>query len=195
MSTAIAQNATQLTVSNGSPDWADTDFELSVKRCAERTAKGVTRERHMLQRNKLVSGVCADYRSHFASVYGKTDRLPTAIFERIEAAVDSYINSKLREVNPMNVVNYRRSFYHNSRDMEITERIAVTGENKLTLKEQLLGVTIYITQAEKRLKDLESKPSPDYEREKAVKQQILKLQLTKDFILGEMKHQESVETK
>jgi len=175
MSQAIAQSATQLTVSGQGED--NFDFAASVKRSAERTAKGATRESQMLKFNVLISLVCADYRSHFASLYGKTDRLPTAIFNKVEAAVTEYINSMLNRVNATNVISFRRAFHHNSRDYEVTERVTNLGENKLTLKEQLLGITIMITAAEKRLKDLEAKPTPDYDREKQ--------------ILGEIKTQET----
>jgi hypothetical protein len=147
MSNAIAQSATQLSVSpNGESEFS---FQDSVRRQAERTAKGTTRERQLLNRNKLVSATCADYRMHFPSIYGKTERLPS----------------------------------------EVTERIQLTGENKLTLKEQLFGCTMFISQAEKRLKELEAKPTPDYDREKAIKQQIMQLNLTKQFITGEIEHQ------
>jgi hypothetical protein len=186
---AIAPSATQLTVSNGNPEWDDSMFYGSAKRAAARTSKGVTRERQLLNRNKLVSAVCADYRSHFASMYGKTDRLPSAVFEQIEKAVDKFLTEKLGEVNVLNCISYRRAFYHNAKQMEITERITNTGENKLTLKEQHLGVTLYIGQAERRLKELEAKPNPDYELEKAMKQRIMQLNLTKDYIEGEMAHQ------
>jgi hypothetical protein len=188
MSNAIAQSATVLAVSPTGEN--DFDIVASVKRCAERTAKGTTRERQFLQRNKLISSVCADYRSHFPAIYGKTERLPSEVYERIEGEVDKFITSHLSRINPINVISLRRGFYHNAKEMEITERIVNTGENKLTLQEQLLGVDIFITSAEKRLRDLEKKPTPDYDREKEVKAQIMRLNLTKQFILGEMSHQE-----
>lgn len=193
MSNAIAQSATQLSVA---PAGGEDQFDIaaSVRRQADRTAKGVTRERQMLNYNKLISATAADYRSHFPSIYGKTERLPSEVFTRIEKAVTDFITSQLNRVNPANVIGLRRGFYHNSRDMEVTERVQSTGENKLTLKEQLLGIDLFIGQAEKRLKMLEAKPTPDYDREKAVKQQIMQYTLTKNFILGEIAHQEKLKT-
>ncbi len=192
MSNAIAQSATTLAVS----PTGESQFDIadSVRRCAERTAKGTTRERQFLQRNKLMSTVCADYRSHFPAIYGKTERLPSEVYERIESEVDKFITSQLGRVNNLNVISLRRGFFHNAKEMEITERIINTGENKLTLKEQLLGANIFITSAEKRLSDLERKPTPDYEREKEVKAQIMRLNLTKQFIMGEMDHQSKAAT-
>jgi hypothetical protein len=187
MSNAIAQSATQLSVSpNGEAEFS---FQDSVRRQAERTAKGTTRERQLLSRNKLVSATCADYRMHFPAIYGKTERLPSEVFGKIEAAVDSFLSEQFNRVNVNNALSLRRSFYHNSKEMEVSERIQLTGENKLTLKEQLFGCTMFISQAEKRLKELEAKPTPDYDREKAIKQQIMQLNLTKSFITGEIEHQ------
>jgi hypothetical protein len=192
MSNAIAQSATQLSVSpNGEADFSIQD---SVRRQAERTAKGTTRERQLLNRNKLVSATCADYRMHFPAIYGKTERLPSELFDKISLAVDIFLSEQFGRVNASNALALRRSFYHNTKEMEITERIQLTGENKLTLKEQLFGCTVFITAAEKRLKELEAKPTPDYDREKAVKQQIMQLNLTKQFITGEIEHQAKVTT-
>lgn len=195
MSAVLSQSATNLSVSNDNPEWDDEMFASRVKVHASRNAKGVTRESQLLNRQKLIAMLCADYRAHFVAIYGKTDRLPTAIFERVEKAVDNFISEKMKEVNVTNSISYRRSFFHNHKEMEVTERVQVTGENKLTLQEQHLGVTIFITQAEKRLKDLEAKKTPDYEREKEVKANIMRLNLTKQFIEGEMKHQEELKNK
>lgn len=190
MSNAIAQSAAVLTQSANGED--NFDFQLAVKTVAERSAKGITRESKLLNRNKLVAGACAQYRARFAAIYGKTDRLPSEIFNKIESAVDEFIDSTLKQVNSLNSISLRRAFYHKSNDLEVVERVTVIGENKLSLKEQKLGVTLMIGQAEKRLKDLEAKPTPDLDREKQVKQTIMKLTVTQNFIIGEMKSQEKL---
>lgn len=190
MSNAISQSATELAVSTLGED--KFDIPASVRRQAERTAKGVTRERQMLNRNKLISASCADYRMHFPAIYGKTERLPSEVFTKIEEAVDSFIQAQLCRVNATNVLNLRRSFFHNWKDKEITERVQVIGENKLSLKDQLFGTTVFLAQAEKRLKELQAKPTPDYDREKSVKENIMKLELTRQFIKGEIEHQEKL---
>jgi hypothetical protein len=187
---ALGQNATDLAVSPTQEQ--DYDFAACVKRNAERTAKGTTRERHELRYNKLISACCADYRSHYPMIYGKTERLPTDIHSKIEEAVTNFVQNQLNRVNVTNVVNFRRGFHHNEREMEITDRITTVGENKLTLQEQLLGVNIYINSANKRLDDLMKKPTPDYERERMVKQSIMRLEITKQFILGEINTQEKL---
>lgn len=192
MSNAIGQNATEQAISNSAEQWTTEMFSASATRAAERQAKGITRERQMLNRQKLIATVCADYRSHFAAIYGKTERLPSAIYEQIELSVDTLIDNQRKQVHNQNIIGMRRAFYHNSRDMAVTERVQLTGENQLSLKEQLFGCHLFIGQAEKRLTELQAKPNPDYDREKAVKQQIMKLRLTEQFIKGEMEHQEKL---
>jgi hypothetical protein len=183
------QNATLNAPSNTAALETEFPFAERLKLAASRQSKGVTRERQALNRNKLVTSMCADYRAHFASLYGKTDRLPSAIYEQIENAVDNYIATQLEQVNKNNVIAYRRAFHHNFNGQEITERVVLTGENKLTLQEQHCGVVLFIGSAERKLKDLEAKKTPDYDREKQVREQIMKLNVTKAFIEGEIAHQ------
>ena len=188
MSNAISQSATNLAVSGQGEE--NFDFLACVRRNAERTAKGTTRERQFLQYNKLISACCADFRSHFPAIYGKSERIASDVFSKIDKVVTDFINSQLSRVNVTNVVGIRRGFYHNQKQMEVTDRITSIGENKLPLNEQLLGITIFITAANRRLDDLMKKPTPDYDREKETRAQIMRLTVTKDFILGEIKTQE-----
>lgn len=187
MSTALAQSATELTIDTHGE--ANFDFALHAKTAAQKQAKNLTRERWTLNRQKLIAQVCAVYRATFAAIYGKTERLPSAVFEKIERAVDELIDKQLSAVNRANSVSMRRAFAHKANDMKFVERVVVTGENELSLQEQHLGATIAITQANRRLDELMRKPTPDYDREKATRLMIAKLELTKSFIEGEIKHQ------
>lgn len=189
------QSATENAVSNSQSLEENYPFTERLEQMASRQAKGVTRERQALNRNKLVSSLCADYRAHFPAVYGKTDRLPSAIYAKLEAAVDDYIQAQLNKVNKHNVISYRRAFHHDFNQQRVTERVMATGENMLSLEEQHCGVVIFIGVAERKLKDLESKPTPDYDREKQVKEQLMKLNVTKSFIEGEIAHQKSLAAK
>lgn len=190
MSNAIAPSTSLLTPSVV-PE-ADYPFAERVNLMMERQSKGVTREAKLLNRNKLVTALCSDYRSHYAAIYGKTDRLPSAIFEKIEETVDAGIESQLQRVNKHNSIGFRRAFHHDFNQQRVTERVTATGENMLSLDEQHLGVVIFITNCERKLKDLEAKKTPDYEREKQVKEQLMKLNVTKAFIEGEIQHQAKV---
>jgi len=190
MSNALAQNATDLAVAGQNEE--NFDILACVKRNAERTAKGVTRERQFLQYNKLVTACCADYRSHFPMIYGKSERIATEIFTKIDKTVTEFIQEQLNRVNVGNVISLRRGFYHNQRQMEVTDRISSIGENKLSLAEQKLGINIFITNANKKLDDLMKKPTPDYDAEKECRAYIMRLTVTRDFILREIENQEKV---
>jgi hypothetical protein len=184
MSNATAQSTSELTKTGQSEkNW---DYAASVARAASRKTTGITREAHNLRRQQLVDSCKADYRAHFASVYGKTDRLPTDIFNAIELAVDTFITSQLGRINAANAISFRRGFYWAEKDMSVTERVTAVGENKITLQEQKLGIVIFIAQAKKRLKDLEAKPTPDLDAEKECKSRIMRLEVTKSFIEREI---------
>lgn len=183
----LGQNATALAISPCSEEnW---QFDASAERAASRQAKGLTKERFMLNRQKLIAACCADYRAHFAEVYGKTERLPSAVFEKIEAAVDGVINKALALVHAGNAQSVRRAFAHKANDMKFVLRTVATGEDDISLKEQLFACNLAIGAAEKRLDEVMGKKTPDYDREKALKAQIAKLMLTKQFISGEIAHQ------
>jgi hypothetical protein len=180
MSNAIAQSATKLAVSpNGEANY---DFRESVTRAAFRSAKGITRERQMLNRQKLISAVCVDYRLHFSAIHGRADRLPTEIHTKICNEVDSFLTAQMNHVNTANIISHRRSFFFAEKDMQITERETLVGENQLDLQQQLTGIILFIGAAQKKLKDLEAKPTPNYDLEKEVKARIMKLEATKSFI-------------
>jgi hypothetical protein len=184
----LAQSATQLTITGQGE--SNYDFAARVKLLGERAAKGITRERQTLNRAKLVSSLCADYKAHFAAIYENTNRLPSEIHDKICEAVDIFIQTHINRVNIHNAINFRRAFHHNDKQMSVTERVIATGENSLSLQEQKFGITLFITQANNRLRDLMAKVTPDYDREKDVKEQIMRLETTKSFIMGEIAHQE-----
>lgn len=191
MSTTLAPTVSSVVIMpNGEDTW---DFEASALRASSRQAKGLTRERVSLNRQKLIASCCAEYRAHFAAIYGKTERLPSVIFERIEKAVDDLIAKTLKAIHSGNSISLRRAFAHKANDMKFVERVTAVGENEITLQEQKCGCTFALEQAKKRLIDLERKPTPDYEREKQMKQSIMKLELTMSFIEGEIAHQKTVQ--
>jgi hypothetical protein len=186
---AIGQNATDLAPSlHGIENW---DYDFSANYCSDRELKKETptRERSMLNRQKMIEAMKNHFRTNFPAVFGKTERLPSDVFAKIEAACDRKINKRLAEITPANAVSYRRGFAFKSNDLSIVDRITLVGENMLTLDEQLLGVHIFQRQAEHRLEDLFKKKTPDHDREKAVRAHIAKLAVAEEFIKGEIAHQ------
>jgi len=189
MSNALAQSATALAQSGVGED--NFDFVLHAKRAAWTDGKGLTMERAMLQRSKLITSVVNNYRNQHAGIYGRKDLLPSEIFTKVEHAVDSVIASALGGITEHNVISSRRAFYYNKGNHTVTERVVIIAENMLTLKKQLLGITIYVTAAEKRLKDLEAKPTPNHDQEKKVRERINNLCISRAFIESELKKLEA----
>lgn len=81
-------------IGDGTTDWTQDHFDASAKRASERDAKGTPREHLLLNRRKLITAVCDDYRAHFSVLYGKTDRLPPDIFVKVENAVEKVLNGE-----------------------------------------------------------------------------------------------------
>jgi hypothetical protein len=194
MHNAVAQSATILTKSaNGEANY---DFELVVKGMATQQAKGVTRERQMLNRQKLISKVCANYRATFAEIYGKSDRLPSDVFVKVEAAVDSFLTKQLSAITTTNIISQRKSFFVNRKDMSVTERVFNVGENALALKEQHLGINLFIGQVNRSIAALEKMPDNSNvwkeERLSLLNERLNQLEVVKIFIEREIANQQTV---
>jgi hypothetical protein len=193
MSQAIAQSATVLTKSvggNGESDYPFSERLLTI--AARKSGNGITRERLTLGKQSLIDSLRVDYRSHFAAIYGKSERLPSDVNDKIETTVGEFIATQLNRVNSANVIGFRRAFHWKEKDSSITERMTTTGENSLPLQEQHHGIVAFIVAAEKRLKDLEGKVTPDYEAEKELRNRIVRLNNTKAFIEREIQHQQDL---
>jgi hypothetical protein len=194
MDTVIAtnnQSATLNAVSNPKANWIEQDFILSAQRCAARAAKGVTKEQHMLNRAKLIKGVAADYRSHYPAIYEQGGKLPSETFAMVEKAVDKVILSHIADVTPENIVSKRKYHYFNSKLNTVTERVTLTGENIVALKEQRFGLICFIEQAKKRIANIELKPVVDNEKLQGAREQLLRYQMALDNVDKEIAAQNS----
>jgi hypothetical protein len=192
MSNATAPSTNLLTKSNGGNGERDYPFSERVFTIAARSAKGTTRERLNLNKQSLVDSLRNDYRSCYTEIYGKGERLPSDICDKIDKAVSEFISKQLARVNESNVIGFRRAFHWKEKDSSVTERLTSTGENSLSLEEQHFGIVQFIIAAEKRLAELEAKKTPDYDLEKDVKNRIIRLNNTKAFIEREIQHQQEL---
>lgn len=191
MSNAIGQSATAISVSpSGEKNY---DYNAAVQRVSCRALKGMNREQRVLDVNKLTSAVCADYRAHFCSIYGRTERLPADIFNAIQDACYSYIGSRLQEVTPQNVISYRRFFHYHRQERSFTERTQLTSENLIPLKEQLFGAKLQLGVLENKLTRLQAKKTPDYDAESKCKSAILDITATITEIAAKIKSLEPAE--
>jgi len=150
MSNAISQNATDLALSGIGDITPDSIKELVV-RYATRSIKGVTRERYMLNNGKLMHSVCEHIRSQLGQSKG---RLPDEIGNQIQSAINEYTVSQINRINPANVLSQRVYFAYNKRNRQVVEKVAVVGENMLTLLEQKKGIDKLIDAAEKQLEKM-----------------------------------------
>lgn len=184
----MAPSATILTESGNSEQAYP--FNTVLSQLANIAKKNLVRGGSTLNRTKLISAMCAQYRYSFSAIYGKGEVLPTDIHAKICESVDNYIHGELsNNINSSNSVSLRRTFAWNEKEMTVFEKVTAIGHNVLALKEQRLGITIFIGQCEKRLKELEAKPNPDFDLEKAVKDRLFKLNVTKQYIESEIAKQ------
>jgi hypothetical protein len=190
MSQALAQSATQLTKSNGLEEWLDIDFFNSATKAAGRKVgkDSVALERYVMKREAIASAVAADYRAHQAGLFGRSDRLPSAIMDKCYAGTDKFIAQVMAMINPSNIITARRAFYHDVNDNKVTERCTIVGENLLDLKKQHLGILLFKGQAEKRLKAFQTEGKPDHDREVKLENAVRRCEQTMAFIEGEMAH-------
>jgi len=151
-----------------------------VEKNARRQTKGLAREAFTLNASKLFASCCAEVKSMLGAE--KTNRLPQEVADSLNNAIEAFCQSRIHEVNPQNVLSLRKYFHADNRNLRITERVQVVGENSLPLKEQLFGVNLAINAKNKRLDDLMKKATPDYDLEKSIKEHIAKLELTKMHI-------------
>lgn len=160
----------------------EVNFLAIVEKNSRRVVKenSTTREGWTLNHSKLFSACCAEVKSSLGME--QAARLPQEVADKINDAIVSFGMSRLSAINPTNVISIRKAFHADNRNLRVTERITAVGENTLPLKEQLLGIKLAIGVKERRLKDIQAKPNPDYDLEKSTKEHIAKLELTKAHI-------------
>jgi hypothetical protein len=187
MSQALAQSATELTVSNNGE--VNYDFKGTANKLSVKAIKGATREGFNLNRGKLISAMVNDYKARFASIYSPKEHLPSDIFQKIENACDELIASQLGRVNSKNALTWRRSFAHKAQQQCIVDRITIIGENTLPLEEQLLGVNILISEQNRKIEDYLLGKMPGWNEDTLTKarQRIISLEGTKKHIEDSIK--------
>lgn len=160
-------------------------LDATIDRIAEMKSKGMTRKGWNLNTNKLVSSVLADYRNHFAGLYGKGERLPSDTHELIVNKVNAYVDNQLKAVHAGNVETVKRAFAYSDK-RGCFEKVTAIGTNVLTLEEQKFGMILFIGAAEKALKQEESKINNNLVKEGELKMKILKLSIAKQMLEQEI---------
>jgi hypothetical protein len=196
MSNAIAPS-TSLLVPSVLPE-PEYPFGERLLTLAARKSGGTIRASYTLKSQALIDSLRNDYRCHYAGIYGKSDKLPSAVIDKIRSEVDLFLARMLAGVNSSNVISSSKKFIWRENDKDVMERVVLTGENELTMQEQRDGIDALIYQSEKRLKSLENKKLqeneklPHYEKIKKLASQILRMNSTKLFIEAEIQHQQEL---
>lgn len=167
MSNALAQNATDLAISSTPPD--SYDFLLAVKRVADEKlpANGLTTFKVVMSRSKLISGVCRDYRGHYAALYDKRDeqgnkipaeRLPEDIYGKITSAVDEFIQGEFNKFisNPDQLVRSSSRFVHKSAQKDVVRRHTIIRDEVISLKEKRFGIELFIGETKRQIEKYNS---------------------------------------
>ena len=143
----------------------DFDFGASVKRCAERKlgANGLTTKSHTLNRAKLVSSVCADFRNHYPALFEKRDdkgnivpdslRLPEECFNKAVIAVDSFIDAAFEEfkTNADSLVKVSTRFVHKAKQKDVILRHTIQRDEVISLQQKKMGILLFIGETERQI--------------------------------------------
>jgi hypothetical protein len=195
MSNAIAQSATERTFVAQSPE--NFDFAASVLRAANRQEKNNMKEKLTLNRSKLISSVCADFRDHNSSLFAKRNeagevvtpslRLPPEHYSKVEKAVDDFITVQFNRVNHMNVISFVRRHIHVPAKQMFVERVINTGENSIGWKEQLCACHIQQGVVHRRMEDADKGNRLTNELQQQLQKQLNSLAVTEENIRSNMR--------
>src|SRR6185369_11505432 len=116
MSNAISQSTNKLSTSTVQE--SDFPFQSVLDLIAQRkVGNDRTLGNKGLKRGSLLSALCNQYRAHYTQLYpskddkGQTLPLPSAVYDKLCAEVDIYLDSILKSVHSGNVISHRRAFY------------------------------------------------------------------------------------
>jgi len=163
MSQIIVPEVSKLTISpaNGPEGY---DFHARVPTLAQRKLGSVKTTASLeLNRNKLVSALCADFRSHFTSIFEKRDeagriipasmRLPDEYYQKAVEAVDAFIkkqfDSFLSNADQLGTYNVR--FVHKVAQKDILLRHTIRRDEIIAIKERIVGINAFISDTERLL--------------------------------------------
>ena len=133
-----------------------------------------TREKFSLNREKLINSVRATWKSYHGKE-AKGDRVPPEIDVVIVSESEKFIETVLKQINPLNSMNFTRKVVPNFRSDCMEEIVTAKGKNVITLKEQKLFNSIATREAEERLEKIIGKPATTPEMEQQAREKILKL--------------------
>lgn len=147
----LSQSATTLTTSGNVDNFP---WEKEIVRIASKDAKGITRERLMLNKRKLKERLAESFRAQNSGTFAKGIDIPRLYWAKAEVAVDAFVESKLKLVHTENVISARRHLHLKGNELvnPLVERVTLVGENMLTLEEQHAGLKTMLLAIQKKIK-------------------------------------------
>lgn len=125
-----------------------------------KSAAGNLRKRHNLNRSKVFSACCAEYKSRCGVEH--SSRLPQEIASLIEAGIDSFQNGLVKGLfRADNTISCNSRAVHKAKDSDYVMRHTLIAEDQMALTDKVMVCQWDIGQAERRLKTLRDKFSED----------------------------------
>lgn len=184
MSSAIAQSATQLSISTPS----ELDLVEMVQRNAVRAIKNPSRvsttERFTLNNSKLLNACRMEWRSK----NGGVGRVPDEVDIVIQDNVNKFIMAQVNRINPANAMSFNVRDVLDFKNLCITEKVTAVGSNTKTLQSQYEACNRLIRETQDKLdnyvkQDASGNSKKDYaELIKNAKKRLAELELTKNHI-------------
>lgn len=197
MNNVLAQNATDIAVSASTPE--NYPFAERVAKIAERKvgASGLTRSSVTVNRNALMSGVCADFRNTFPSLFAKRDdkgniiegqvnRVPDKWYDVIVKHIDEFIDNQFERFtkNECKVSNTR--FVHQGAKKDVILRHTLVRDEIIALQEQKLGIMLFIGETKRQIDKLNNQSVPLNEKQEERLQKLEKRQVKENETLNEI---------
>lgn len=168
----LAPSATMLTVSSSEENWFAALPVLIAKFAGtdyEHDNSTMRLEKVCLNKQTLRDRVRFNFRATFAAIYGKDGqaekdiRLPDDVFNRLNKAVDTFIDEQLQRLiaGKWEITTLNRSFAYSTKHSAYVESMSIKSELLIDANRQLLAASIYKSECERKLTDLEKKQIAD----------------------------------
>lgn len=141
-----------------SPEMSSWDFAARVPVIAQRKvgSNGLTISSYEMNRNKLVTALCAEFRDHFTAVLVKRDdkgnvipssmRVPSEYYDKAVTAVDAFIKSKMDEFlsHTDQLQPAKQRYVHQASKHNVFVRHTLVRNEVVSLQRQKMGIIHFI---------------------------------------------------
>lgn len=180
----------------------DFDYSASVKRIANRKTSGAGIATINLNKSKLVSAVCSEFRAHYPQLFDKRDekgniipatlRLPEEYFNKVVCAVDTFHAEQFDVFNKFadQVTSYKSRFVHKANVKEVFIRHTLVRDEIVSLETKLTGINAFISTTERDIQKINEQKSvlseKTMERLKKLEKRLEKENATREEIKAQL---------